>query len=112
ANEKRTHEMGYAATLTDTVVFGRRNVQVHETFIDGSYIFNNKMALSLNLRHYWSTARYNRYNRIGAEGELLPYSFSETDSRAYNSDVSFNVFNIDLIRSEEHTSELQSRENL
>ncbi|MAC95672.1 MAG: hypothetical protein CMC96_09220 [Flavobacteriales bacterium] len=97
ANEKRTHEMGYAATLTDTVVFGRRNVQVHETFIDGSYIFNNKMALSLNLRHYWSTARYNRYNRIGAEGELLPYSFSETDPRAYNSDVSFNVFNIDLI---------------
>lgn len=97
SKEERLQEMGYAATFTDTVVFGRRNVHIHETFINGSYIFNNKMALSLNLRHYWSTARYNRYNRIGAEGELLPYDFVDNEPRGYNGDISFNVFNIDLI---------------
>lgn len=97
SKEERLQEMGYAATLTDTVIFGRRNVHIHETFVNGSYIFNNKMALSLNLRHYWSTARYNRYNRIGTEGELLPYNFAANEPRDFNSDITFNVFNIDLI---------------
>lgn len=97
-NTKRTNEMGYVQTVNDTITFGRRDVQIHEAFMTGSYIFNNKMALSLNLRHYWSTAAYNRFNNIGEEGELNPSNYNTflADGTTEN-DISFHAFNVDLI---------------
>lgn len=98
AFEERNQEMGYVTTLSDEIILGRRNVTIHESFIDGSYIFNNRMALSLNLRHYWSEAIYNRFNALEDNGELREtsfYAFDENGKSEY--DVSFNAFNIDLI---------------
>lgn len=92
------NEMGFVNASNDSITFGRRLFTEHIGFINGSYIFNNKMALSLNLRHYWSTAVYNRFNLVDNEnGALL-----DTDYQGFNEDGtsihdrSFNAFNIDL----------------
>ncbi|MEQ8909701.1 MAG: DUF5916 domain-containing protein [Vicingaceae bacterium] len=97
-NTQRKNEMGYLQTVNDTITFGRRDVQIHEAYVNGSYIFNNKMALSLNLRHYWSTAEYNRFNDVNEEGELTPSNYDTylADGTTEN-DISFHAFNIDLI---------------
>lgn len=98
-NERRLNEMGYLQSRSDgAIIFGRRDVQIHETFLNGSYIFNNVMSLSLNLRHYWSTARYNRFNQVQEDGSLgqTDYTTFRAD-RSTENDVSFNAFNIDLI---------------
>lgn len=95
---QRRNEIGFVDNINDTIIFGRREVTEYETSIRGNYTFNNKMALNLTLRQYWSTALYNRFNRVDPEtGELL-----ETDYDGFNadgsstSDISFNAFNIDL----------------
>ena len=94
----RNNENGFVKNMNDSIIFGRRNVKEHETAITGNYIFNNRMALNLTLRHYWSAAVYDRFNRVDpADGELLP-----TDYAGFNEDgttihdISFNAFNIDL----------------
>ncbi|MFZ6050552.1 DUF5916 domain-containing protein [Halocola ammonii] len=98
SNAKRNNEMGYVNTLSDTIVFGRRNVEIHESFISGSYIFNNKMWLTLDLRHYWSTAVYDQFNNVQEDGSLTPSEFAgfNPDGSSVR-DISFNAFNIDLI---------------
>ena len=95
---QRRNEMGYVANINDSINFGRREVTEYETSVTGNYTFNNKMALNLTLRQYWSTALYNRFNRVDPEnGDLLM-----TDYGVFNgdgttgSDLSFNAFNIDL----------------
>ncbi len=95
---RRYNEKGFVENLNDSIIFGRRDVKEHETAITGNYIFNNRMALNLTLRHYWSTALYDRFNLVDENnGELLP-----TDYAGFNEDgttihdISFNAFNIDL----------------
>ena len=90
--------MGFVNAVNDSIILGRRLFTEHIGTITGSYIFNNVMALSLNLRHYWSTAVYNRFNLVDRDnGDLL-----ETDYKGFNEDgtsihdQSFNAFNIDL----------------
>ena len=94
----RFNENGFVANINDSIIFGRRNVKEHETAITGNYIFNNRMALNLTLRHYWSAAVYDRFNRVNpADGELLEtdYAGVKEDGTTIH-DISFNAFNIDL----------------
>lgn len=94
----RSNEMGFVNNINDSIILGRRDVKVHESAITGNYIFNNRMALNLTLRHYWSTAVYDRFNRVNpADGKLLPtdYAGFKEDGTTIH-DISFNAFNIDL----------------
>lgn len=94
----RDNDIGFVSNSNDSITFGRRTFTEYESFIDGSYIFNNKMALSLNLRHYWSTAVYDRFYFVNPENGNL----DDTDYQGFNEDGttihdrSFNAFNIDL----------------
>lgn len=94
----RFNEMGFVENKTDSIYFGRRDVKEHETAITGNYIFNNRMALNLTLRHYWSAAVYDQFNRVDAEnGALLPTDYPGfNDDGTTIHDISFNAFNIDL----------------
>lgn len=102
--EQNQNEIGYAISANgsisgDSITMGRRDIDVHISAINASYIFNNKMSLNLNLRHYWSTATYDKiYWLNGEDGSLDEIVFDEgkdaPDVLAENS--SFNAFNIDL----------------
>jgi hypothetical protein len=78
-------------TGNDSIVFGRRNVKTVTNSITGSYVFNNKAALSLVFRHYWSQVNYNEFYILEENGEITSYSGYNK-----NKDLDFNVFSIDL----------------
>lgn len=94
----RLNDIGFVNNTNDTITFGRREVAEVETSIEGNYILNNRMAINLTLRHYWSEVEYNRFYRIDPKkGDLLDtdYKGFEEDGSSIH-DISFNAFNIDL----------------
>jgi hypothetical protein len=90
-------DMGYADSYNaggdQKIIFGLRDVNTITNTLSGSYIFNNRMSLSLRARHYWSTAAYNRFFVLQQNGSLLPIAYSK------NRDVNFNAFNVDMVYS-------------
>jgi hypothetical protein len=74
------------------ITFGRRNVQTLINMLNASYIFTNKMALTLRVRHYWSKAEYLQYYTLSDKGLLF-----DDSQYAGNSNVNFNAFNIDMV---------------
>lgn len=93
-NNIRTDDIGFVNynPFSDTITFGRRNIQTVNNILSSVYKFTNKMSLSFRLRHYWSTALYRQYYSLNNEGSLSP-SISYTKSH----DVNFNAFNIDMV---------------
>ncbi|MBK9285790.1 MAG: carbohydrate binding family 9 domain-containing protein [Sphingobacteriaceae bacterium] len=77
--------------LTDTITFGRRNLQTVSNIFSGALKFNNKMAVTFRMRHYWSTAKYLQYYTLLSNGKLQVSNYSN------NHDVNFNAFNIDVV---------------
>ncbi len=75
----------------DQLVFGQRDIKTVTNSITGSYVFNNKSALSMSLRHYWSQVNYLQYYLLDSEGGLLDYP-----GFTGNENLDFNIFNIDL----------------
>lgn len=73
-------------------IIGTRNTNTVENSISADYIFNNKMGVTLNARHYWSKVNYNDYDRLSEKGVLTPFSDFDTEGN-----VSYNAFTIDMI---------------
>lgn len=92
-------DKGYVNSIFDTtqsfkplVIFGNRDIQTITNSISGEYMFNNKISLSLWVRHYWQKGEYNRYLLLTNEGNLIPNPYY-TGTHDYN----YNSFNIDLV---------------
>ncbi len=85
-------DRGYVSLLSaDSIVFGRRDIKTLTNSITGSYVFNNRAALSLAFRHYWSQVNYRQFYLLMEDGTLKDYP-----GYARNRDLDFNVFSIDL----------------
>jgi hypothetical protein len=72
------------------VIFGRRDRTTITNTVFASYNFNNKMALSFNLYHYWSKVKYNSFHLLTEEGNLANSDYEDQHNFA------FDAFNIDL----------------
>ncbi|MBX0333841.1 hypothetical protein K3G39_11400 [Pontibacter sp. HSC-14F20] len=104
-------DMGYAKHFSrDTergqehdIIFGLRDVHTVDNTLTSSYIFNNRMSLSLRARHYWSKAEYNRFFTLDDKGELLannyPHGGYFPDGELPNHNINYNAFNIDMMYS-------------
>ncbi|TSA34531.1 MAG: hypothetical protein D4R64_11680 [Porphyromonadaceae bacterium] len=85
-------DQGYVTSLDNgSLVFGQRDIKTITNSITGSFVFNNKSALSLSLRHYWSQVNYLQYYLLDSNGGLLDYP-----EYSGNPNLDFNIFNIDL----------------
>ncbi len=83
---------GYVTSRSDgSLVFGNRNIQTVTNSMSGSYVFSNKAALSLSVRHYWSQVKYLRYYLLDDQGGLADYADYHE-----NQNIDFNIFTIDL----------------
>lgn len=92
-------DKGFATSFMDTtissnpqVIFGNRDIQTITNSISGEYMFNNKISLSLWIRHYWQKGEYNDFLLLSETGHLSPASY-------YNGthDYNYNSFNVDLV---------------
>ncbi len=92
-------DMGFANTEVDAngavnkIIFGLRDINTVSNNLSGSYIFNNKMSVSMRARHYWSKAEYKGFNRLTETGQLIP------DRYVGNHNINFNAFNVDVVYS-------------
>ena len=82
---------GYADTVDDQVVYGKRDQLTFVNRLNTTYSFNENMTLSFVARHYWSKVSYDEFYRLREDGSL-----GETDYNEF-SDNSFTAFNIDCI---------------
>lgn len=98
SRDLRLNEKGYVNNINDSIYLGNRKVEVYETSVEGNYILNNRMAINLTLRHYWSEVKYSQFYRLDPEnGELLNTDYAGfNDDASSIHDLSFNAFNIDL----------------
>ena len=89
---KNYNEIGYASYFAeDSIAFGKRNRDRVTNQLSASYVFNNKSALSLSMRHYWSAVDYQEYYLLQQDGTLREYpGYTE------NHDLNFNTLSIDL----------------
>lgn len=100
----RDNERGYARRLytdegdLDAVVFGTRDRKDLTNTLQGSYIFTNRMGLTLRVRHYWSRVEYSKFWELTDQSDLIDIDYtgidSDTGERIH--DRNFNSFNIDM----------------
>ncbi|MCX2680516.1 DUF5916 domain-containing protein [Galbibacter sp. EGI 63066] len=84
-------DRGYVNNLEDDIIFGQRDRNTIINAIESQYIFNNKAALNLSFRHYYSEVSYQRFFTLADNGDLL-----ENPGYDMNHNTTFNNWNIDL----------------
>ena len=88
----RINFRGYANDDGSTSYFGQRNINTVENVLNFKYNFTNKMGLSMKVRHYWSSVKYDCYYTLMSNGHL-----SSPVNIDFNADDNVNFFNIDLL---------------
>lgn len=85
-------DKGFVNIVDNSIYFGKRDIQTLISSISGEYMFNNKLSLSLWLRHYWQKADYDEFYLLSTNGRLYPY-----DHYYNNENYNANFFNVDLV---------------
>jgi hypothetical protein len=75
----------------DQIIFGLRDQTTVENVYNASFNFNNAMALTFRMRHYWTKVKYNRFAVLQNDGHLGSTDYTD------NHNTSFNAFNIDMV---------------
>ncbi len=94
------NDIGFVSTFgaDDTIVFGRRDNNTFELFLQANYTPNVKMGFSIRARHYWSYAEYHEFYNLDEDGFLQPTTYNTFDGENNSSDdVNFNAFNVDFV---------------
>ena len=78
-------------TNEDTIYYTRRDVNTITNSINTNFIFNEKSAISLKVRHYWRYLDYNEFYTLNQNGTLKPTINYTTDN------VNKNYFNVDMV---------------
>jgi len=89
---------------TNTIIFGRRNRMTIENRVNFKYSFNNKMYITLRLRHYLSTVNYKEFFILNTAGGLDKIATTNNAVTQYiinnhNFNNNYNIFNIDMVYS-------------
>lgn len=85
--------VGYTAIAPNNdIIFARRNRITTENIINIKYAFNNRMNLTMRVRHYWSKVAIKEYFTLNDDGTLRP-----NKTYTENQDQNFNVFNVDMV---------------
>lgn len=90
------NDIGYVTDSTNaandqTIIFGRRDLNLFTNTVTADYKFNSRSAISLRLRHYWMLGKYNEFYDLTKDGDLTGSQYKD------GSDFSYNAFNIDLL---------------
>ncbi|QAA81992.1 hypothetical protein EI546_09775 [Aequorivita sp. H23M31] len=84
-------EEGFVNLKDQNIIFGRRDRNTLINSLESQYIFNNKMALNLAFRHYYSEVEYSKFFTLQDNGGLL-----DNSDYLLNHNTTYNNWNIDL----------------
>lgn len=93
-------DYGFIGNGSDGEIYmGERNIRTTVNTLTGAYIFNNKMSMKLNFRHYLSNVDYIRAFALDDDGYLQFDGDAGIETDLPNRDLNLNFWNIDLIYS-------------
>ena len=86
----------------NTILFGRRNRTTVENRLNFKYSFNNKIYLTMRIRHYLSSVNYKEFFTLNKEGNLDAIPLSNTALNKYisnnnNFNNNYNILNVDMV---------------
>ena len=84
-------EEGFVDFMNNDIIFGKRDRNTIINSLESQYIFNNKIALNLAFRHYYSEVEYSKFFTLQNDGELIENPFYNEDR-----DATYNSWNVDL----------------
>ncbi len=87
-----------------TILFGRRDRMTIENRLKFKYSFNNRMFITMRLRHYLGNVNYKEFYILNTAGNLDKIAASNTTLHQYilsnhNFNNNYNTFNIDMVYS-------------
>lgn len=85
------NETGFAGKSDTDIFIGRRQRNTYENALTSKYTFNEKTALALTFRHYFSDVTYKQFYTLNQDGNL-----AETDLFNKNLNGTYNAWNVDL----------------
>ncbi|MEM7101859.1 MAG: DUF5916 domain-containing protein [Bacteroidota bacterium] len=92
------NDVGYATILdNDDIIFGQRDQITVSNSLSASYTFNDKMWITMRVRHYWSKATYEKFFLLTENGKTTHTEYNGLDEDgqpAHN--INFNSFNVDF----------------
>jgi hypothetical protein len=88
---------GDGTIISDDIIFGKRDQTTYTNILSASYIFTNRMGLTLRARHYWSKVDYRTFHVLDQKGHLTPSTYNglDTDGSSLHN-TNFNAFSIDM----------------
>jgi len=86
------NDAGYSTSENSEAVFAIRDVDMITNVLKGSYVLNNKMDMSVKLRHYWSSVENKEYKSLDLNGYLI-----DNNSYSGNNDINYNIWTVDFI---------------
>jgi hypothetical protein len=93
-------QSGQGTIIGEDIIFGRRDQITWENILNASYIFTNRMGLTLRVRHYWSTLTYRSFHVLDEDGHLAETDYTGHDENDYSlHNNSFDAFNVDMVYS-------------
>ncbi|MBC5775508.1 carbohydrate binding family 9 domain-containing protein [Pontibacter sp. KCTC 32443] len=97
--EKRN--IGYAGKDENShIIFADRTIKTFTSTLSGAYIFNEKAGITLNMRHYWSSAAILDLYELTETGFLQsPTAERNGNLNGRFNNINYNVFNVDLVYS-------------
>jgi hypothetical protein len=87
----RDFGFAYITDNADSVIMSLRRRRTAENIFNVKYNFNNRMALTFRLRHYWSKVTYSNFMNLKTDGHTEPIA-----TASKNPDINVNLFNIDM----------------
>jgi hypothetical protein len=85
------NSVGYVKDVNTNIIIGKRNSEAFENSLSGKYSFSTKSSISLSLRHYWQTVKYNsQYYSLELDGSLKDNPYTG------NHNVNYNSWNLDV----------------
>ena len=84
--EPQNDNTGFAEidSLTNDIIFGRRDIRTVENTINVKYSIRKKMVFTAKLRHYWSQVLYNELFTLMQDGSLQKTNYVGNVNQNYN----------------------------
>lgn len=89
--EYKNNNQGFVGKDDGDIFIGRRNRFTVENELTSQYTINNKMALNLSFRHYYSDVTYKNFYTLNEDGNV-----TDTTLFTENRNGTFNSWNVDL----------------
>ena len=93
--------IGWVANVNEQPIVGRRDFLTISNVLTANYVFNDKMGISLRVRHNWTEATHDKFYYIKSSGAMLENDWDRTDENGelMTIDRNFNFLSVDLVYS-------------